>query len=63
MLTIAKVKKMATEKGKKFVYNRSIGMYQVVNGFDSSEGEIPFRDDNGRLGLEQDQLKKLASYI
>lgn len=62
-LTIKKVKQAAEKAGKKLVYNRSTGEYKIVYGFTASCGEIPFRDEKNKLGLDENQLKKLLSYV
>ena len=61
--TIKSVKEQAKKANKKLTYNRATGMYHIGRTFLQSEGEIPFRDENGNLGLEDYQLNKLASYI
>ncbi len=63
MLTIKKVRETAKNARKTLIYNRSTGEYQIKHGFTASCGEIPFRDESGKLSLNEDQLKKLLSYI
>lgn len=62
-LTIASIRKAAKDAGKKLIYNRSSGGYQITSGFHASEIEYPGRDEKGNLYLDENQLKKLISYI
>jgi hypothetical protein len=62
-ITMKKLRKLAEENGKRLIYNRSTGLYQITSGFISSEGEMPARNESGKLVLNEKQLKKLESYI
>jgi hypothetical protein len=62
-LTIKAVRETAENAGKNLVYNRSTGEYQITHGFTASAGELPFRDENGKLQLNQAQLQTLKSYV
>lgn len=62
-LTIANLRKAAKDCGKQLIYNRSLGGYQIKDGFNASEVEYPGRDEKGKLYLDDDQLKKLFSFI
>ena len=57
------IRKLAQEKNKKLVYNRNLGGYQITSGFTASEVVYPYRDDKGRLGLNDEDKKILISYI
>jgi hypothetical protein len=62
-LTIKYIRKIAKEAGEKLVYNRSTGEYQIISGFDSSVGDIPFRNESGEIELSDLQLQKLKSHV
>lgn len=57
------LKNFAEQNGKTLVYNRSLGGYQIINGFQSSEIEYPTRTPNNKITLSTNQLSRLYSYI
>lgn len=57
------LKKAALAAGKKLVFNRSTGEYQIISAFVASCGEIPFYDEKGKKFLSDSQIKILRSYI
>jgi hypothetical protein len=62
-MNIKELRQAANKAGKKLVYNRSTGVYQIIDGFSSSCGEIPYRDFKNKPHLTESQIKKLFSYI
>lgn len=63
-LTMKAVKEIAANQGKKIVFNRSLGGYQVVtNAFCVSEVVYPHRDSKGRIYMPQGSLQELVRYI
>lgn len=62
-LTISSIRKLAKDAGKELIFNRLLGGYQIKTGFNASEVEYPGRDEKGKLYLDDNQLKKLISYI
>jgi hypothetical protein len=63
MATINQLRYYAKSNGAKLTYNRSIGMYQIIRGFNASEGVIPARDENGKLWLTEREINLLKSYV
>lgn len=63
MKSITELRKFAESKGKRLVYSRSDGGYQIEKGFDRSEVEYPYRTKSGKLGLFPSQILALKSYI
>ena len=62
-MNMKQLKDKANEAGKKIVFNRGLGGYQVTHGFTSSEVEIPLVDEKGKYHLNESQTAKLFSYI
>jgi hypothetical protein len=61
-MNIQQLREAAKKANKKLVFNRGKGGYQIAgHGFDFSE--IAWRDEKGRLGLEQRQINNLFSCI
>ena len=61
--TIKQLRIDAKNAGKELIYNRSLGAYQVRSGFDTSEPEYPWRDENGKLCLTKKQVQVMQGYI
>ena len=57
------LKKFAEQNGKTLVYNRGLGGYQIISGFQSSEVEYPARTKTNKIVLSTNQLSRLYSYI
>ena len=57
------LKKHAEQNGKFLIYNRKLGGYQIINGFNSSLVEYPARTASNKLILSMSQLSILYSYI
>lgn len=62
-MNIKQLRELAKNHGKRLVFNRTTGGYQIVGGFSASELEYPWRDKRGKPCLNEQQITKLASYI
>lgn len=61
-LTLKKVKDYTNANGKSVVYNRTLGGYQVTDGFSSSELVYP-SIVSGRAYWTQGDLRKLLNLV
>lgn len=62
-MSIKKIRELATRAGKKLVYNRCTGEYQIVDGATRSFGVTPARDARSKLHLSERDINFLLSCI
>ena len=57
------LRKAAQAANKKLVYIRTTGMYHIISAFVRSDGQMPFRNEKGRLELTERQKHFLLECI
>jgi hypothetical protein len=63
IMNLKNLKELASKNNKNIKYNRNLGGYQVISGFNASEVVMAWRNEKGKLVLDQKDLELLSSYI